>query len=191
MMLSQPWGKSVLMAMYAPGQLAAAVYQVHALCQVFYQAQCWLRSTGLAKHLAFVWGKLPVFRKPYHHSGKMLSTTTAGCWEDSQQGVWPGLLSVVNCWTWPRAQASRWGLELLKAACGPTCKGRPEEASACSGIAWGFLWFEEFQDRDFLLHLLAFPPLTSWSWRNIFYLVSLQDVSSISVVLKLANATIL
>lgn len=80
MMLFQHWGKSVLMAVYAPGQLAAAVYQVRALCQVFYQAQCWLSAgTGLAKHLAFACGRLPVFRKPYHHSGKMLSTTTTGC----------------------------------------------------------------------------------------------------------------
>lgn len=79
MMLFQHWGKSVLMAVDAPDQLAVAVYQVHALGQVFYQAQCWLRSTGLAKRLAFACGKLPVIRKPYHHSGKMLSTATTGC----------------------------------------------------------------------------------------------------------------
>lgn len=153
MMLFQHRGKSVLRAVYAPGQLAAAVYQV------FYQAQCWLRSTGLAKLLAFAWGKLLVFWKPYHHSGKMLSTTATGCREDSQQGVWPGLLSVVNCWTWQRAQASRWGLELLKAACGPTCKGRLEEASGCSEwVAWGSCDLRNLRTGTSCLISLPFLP---------------------------------
>lgn len=86
MMLFQHWGKAVFMAVDAPGQLAVAVYQVHALCQVFYQAQCWLRSTGLAKRLGLCMWEAPgiledipsQWQNAINNSHKLLRGLTAG-----------------------------------------------------------------------------------------------------------------
>lgn len=83
--------------------------------------------------LACVCRKLLVFKNPYHHSGKCYQWAPQAP-EHSQLGIWPGLLKVTNCWTWQRAQAGRWGLDMLKAACGPKCKEGLEPAS--SKFSW-------------------------------------------------------
>lgn len=108
------------------------MYQVLAPCQVFYQAQCWLRSTGLAKQLGLcVWEAPGVpeaipsqWQNAINNSHRLLRGLTAG-----------GLTWFAQCGKLldvTKSPGKQVGLELLKAACGPTCKGTLEEASGCS-----------------------------------------------------------
>lgn len=116
------------MAVYAPGQPAAAVSQVPAFCQGLCQPQCWLRSTGLAKRLGLCLGVQETtpsqWQNAVNKNHRLLeSTHNRGLTWFAQSGE---LLDMAKS---PGRQVGAGG---LKAACGPKCKERPEEASRFS-----------------------------------------------------------
>jgi hypothetical protein len=109
---------------------------------------------------------------------------STGLWEHSQQGIWPGLFQVANCWTWERA--GWWGLEVLKAVCGLECKVGSEEVSphtspTCS-MRFSMIWWSH--DKTFPGHLPA-PSLISQNQKTWSLFLVSWDESSVSFIWQL------